>query len=125
MVRIRNLFTFQGIVSLLVILALLFAAISFAYSLNQTRDLADQNRTIIAAQAADAKRHCLKDAHNANKQRTLDLRLIVADRAVLSHLHSLPNLSPRDLVLIGYYQSALSARLADIPAYTNPESCAP
>lgn len=127
MVRIRKLLTVRGLLFTAAALALLVAAVSFAYSLQQTHALAAHDRAIIAAEVAEARRHCLSDAAQDNRRRALDLALIVADRETLARLRALPFTGPGDhamhRALVAYYQAALAARLVDIPSYVSAASC--
>src|SRR5512135_1087932 len=84
----------RGVLFTASLLALVVAAGAFAYSLSQTQRLAAQNRAIVAAQRAEARRHCVADAAAANRQRALDLTLMAADRQILAHLRAVPFTGP-------------------------------
>ena len=122
--RIRNLLAIAGCVALLV------AAGSFAYALQQASNarsqLAAEARTVAIAE----KSRCLDNAAHNNRQRVLDLALLAADQAVITRLAAVQGhqgLDPDDKLIIGaqldYYQDAAAARLKDIPPYTDPASC--
>jgi hypothetical protein len=78
--------------------------------------------------AAETHRHCLIDASQNNRARTLDLTLIAADRQVLARLAVLmPHADATGRAIIAiqsdYYRQALAGRFAHLPPYDNPAHC--
>ncbi len=102
--------------------ALAVAGFTFAYA-------TVQNHHTEAALAAEIRAHCLADAHVSNRQRTLDLGLIAADRHYLAVLHAEAErpASVHDENLIdaedAWLTHVLDVRYADLPPYRDPARC--
>lgn len=100
--------------------ALILAGVAFTIAISR-------NAQTAMRLDADIKAHCITDTIQDNRRRTLDLALIGADRVALAQLAALPFTGPGDhalhQILIDYYTTALTVRLADIPAYKPLTSC--
>ena len=120
--RRRRLRRIQSTVAVLACAAIIAAGIAFYIAVTA-------NARTASRLARDEHAHCLTETRQDNARRRLDLVLIAADRRELAALRavSLGRHDADDRALIragiGYYTSALDARLDNIPGYVNPANC--
>jgi hypothetical protein len=117
------------ILYILALSALIIGATAFTVAIRQAQNATTQATRTAAALTAEIRAHCIADATNSNRQRRLDLGLIVSDRAYLTVLHreaEHPAVAHDETLITAedtWLTHVLDVRYADLPAYRDPARC--